>query len=69
MTNDKIKLIISMLVIGAYIFKFLDLYLKSPNKFPNHKNLSLKKYKIIPTINKSKPDIISTLEKYKINLK
>jgi len=60
---------ISILVRGAKIDRFFDLYLKSPNRFPNHKNLSLKKYKIIPTINKSKPDIISTLEKYKINLK
>ena len=57
-----------MLVIGAYIDNFLDLYLKSPIRFPNHKNLSLKKYKIKPEISKREPISISVLEKYKINL-
>ena len=65
MIRDKIKLIISILVIGAYIVKFLDLYLKSPIKFPNHKNLSLKKYKIKPEISKREPITISVLAKYK----
>tara|TARA_Y100000590_G_scaffold439893_1_gene564502 strand:+ start:657 stop:860 length:204 start_codon:yes stop_codon:yes gene_type:complete len=66
MIIDSIKLIISILVIGAYIVKFFDLYFKSPNRFPNHKNLSLKKYKIKPEISKRDPITISVLAKYKL---
>jgi len=66
---DNIKLMISILAIGAYIVNFLDLYLKSPIRFPNHKNLSLKKYKIKPEISKREPIIINVFAKYKINLK
>ena len=63
--NEKTKLIISILVMGTYTVRFLNLYLKSPISFPNHKNLSLKKYKIKSEINKSEATTISVLAKYK----
>jgi len=67
--NERIKLIINILINGKYTLSDFDSYFKSPKRFPNHENLSFKYGKHNPIIRKKIPIDIKLLLISKITLR